>query len=47
MSTRRNFLATTGLVAAGVLAGTTRGVAAEAKPAPKKYDGPHELPKRT
>jgi 2-keto-4-pentenoate hydratase/2-oxohepta-3-ene-1,7-dioic acid hydratase in catechol pathway len=45
MTTRRDFLAATGLATAGVLVGTSTNVSAkEAQPA-KKYEGPHELPK--
>jgi 2-keto-4-pentenoate hydratase/2-oxohepta-3-ene-1,7-dioic acid hydratase in catechol pathway len=45
MTTRRSFLATTGLAAAGLLAGVSRLDAAEAKPSTFKAGGPHELPK--
>ena len=45
MATRRDFLATTGLLTAGVLAGTAASASArEAQPA-KKHKGPHELPR--
>ncbi len=45
MPTRRSFLATTGLVTAGVLAGASSPLAAgEQKPA-KHVEGPHELPR--
>jgi 2-keto-4-pentenoate hydratase/2-oxohepta-3-ene-1,7-dioic acid hydratase in catechol pathway len=45
MTTRRSFLATTGLVTAGLLSGASRLEAAEEKPPVKKAGGSHELPK--
>ena len=45
MTTRRDFLATTGLVTAGVLAGTATSVSAKDAQTAEKYSGPHELPK--
>ena len=45
MTTRRDFLATTGLVTAGVLAGTSTGLAAKDTPSTKTFKGSHELPK--
>jgi len=45
MTTRRDFLATTGLVTAGVLAGTSTALSAKDPQLAKKYSGPHELPK--
>ena len=45
MTTRRRFLATTGLAAAGLLAGVSRLDAAEEKPSARKAAGPHELPR--
>jgi 2-keto-4-pentenoate hydratase/2-oxohepta-3-ene-1,7-dioic acid hydratase in catechol pathway len=46
MTTRRDFLATTGLVTAGVLVGGPGpSLSAETKPAARKYEGPRELPK--
>ncbi len=45
MTTRRSFLATTGLVTAGLLSGASRLEAAEEKPSVKKAGGSHELPK--
>jgi 2-keto-4-pentenoate hydratase/2-oxohepta-3-ene-1,7-dioic acid hydratase in catechol pathway len=45
MTTRRDFLATTGLVTAGVLAGTSTQGSSKEAPTGKKYKGAHELPK--
>ncbi len=45
MTTRRDFLATTGLATAGVLVGTSTSVSAKDTKITKKYEGPHELPK--
>jgi hypothetical protein len=45
MTTRRDFLATTGLVTAGVLAGTSTKLSAKDTPPVKTFNGPHELPK--
>ena len=45
MTTRRNFLATTGLMTAGVLVGTSRSAAAESQPVAKPHEGPRELPR--
>jgi len=45
MTTRRDFLATTGLVTAGVLAGTSTKLSAKDTPPLKTFKGPHELPK--
>ena len=45
MTTRRDFLATSGLMTAGVLVGTSTGVSAKDAQIAKKYEGPHEFPK--
>ncbi len=45
MTTRRDFLTTSGLVTAGVLVGTSTSVSAKDTQTAKKYEGPHELPK--
>jgi len=45
MTTRRSFLAATGLVTAGILAGGGPSLEAEEKPPTKKALGPRELPK--
>jgi 2-keto-4-pentenoate hydratase/2-oxohepta-3-ene-1,7-dioic acid hydratase in catechol pathway len=45
MTTRRGFLATTGLVAAGFLAGTSSAAPAGDKRTSRTYRGPHELPR--
>ena len=45
MTTRRDFLATTGLATAGVLVGASASASAKETQAAKKYEGPHDLPK--
>jgi 2-keto-4-pentenoate hydratase/2-oxohepta-3-ene-1,7-dioic acid hydratase in catechol pathway len=45
MTTRRDFLATSSLVTAGILVGTSTGVSAKDTQTAKRYEGPHELPK--
>ena len=45
MTTRRDFLATTGLATAGALVGASTSASAKGASAEKRYAGPHELPK--